>query len=113
MPPIINSAPDCITHVDEAKPPDDIADFIIQANYEDCAGFGTFMPGSTYGDDGTSAETLYYILTWVGIVVSIAVLVLWVVYENRQFIHHMARRRRAHGPEPGSPPQPGGHHEGI
>ena len=31
MPGIINSAPDCITHVEGAKPPDDIADFILQA----------------------------------------------------------------------------------
>jgi hypothetical protein len=113
MPLVFDSAPDCVTHVDQAKPPDDIADFIIQANYQDCAGFMTFGPGSTYGEDGTGAETIYYIITWVGIVVSIAVLVLWVIYENRQFIHHMAMRRGASAPAPGSPPEPGGHHEGI
>lgn len=112
MPLVISSAPDCITHVDEAKPADDIADFIIQANYQDCAGFMTFGPGSTYGDDGTGAETLYYVLTWLGIAVSILVLVAWVVYENRQFVQHMARRGRI-GPEAGSGPQPGGHHEGV
>ena len=49
MPLIINSAPDCITHVEGAKPADDSADFILQANYQDCAGFMTFGPGSTYG----------------------------------------------------------------
>ncbi len=45
MPAIINSAPDCITHVEGAKPADDVADFILQANYQDCAGFMTFGPG--------------------------------------------------------------------
>ena len=113
MPAIINSAPDCVTHVEGAKPADDIADFILQANYEDCAGFMTFGPGSTYGDDGTGAEGLYMILTWAGIVVSIAVLVAWVVYENRQFIHHMARRGLVVPPDSGPPPQPGGREPSI
>ena len=83
MPAIINSAPDCITHNEEANP-DDLADFILQDNFQDCAGFGTFMPGSTYGDEGQAAETLYMILTWVGIVVMVLVLVAWVLYENRR-----------------------------
>ena len=113
MPAIINSAPDCVTHVEGAKPADDIADFILQANYEDCAGFMTFGPGSTYGDDGTGAEGIYMILTWVGIVVSIAVLVAWVVYENRQFVQHMARRGLSGPPDPGPPPQPGGQEPSI
>ena len=30
------------------------------------------MPGSTYGEEGSSAETLYYILTWLGIIVTVA-----------------------------------------
>ena len=46
MPAIINSAPDCVTHVEGAKPADDTADFILQANYQDCAGFMTFGPGT-------------------------------------------------------------------
>ena len=66
MPLIINSAPDCITHNDVASTKD-LADFVLQNNYQDCAGFGTFMPGSTYGDGGSGAESLYMILTWVGI----------------------------------------------
>jgi hypothetical protein len=114
MPLVINSAPDCITHVDEAKPADDVADFILQANYQDCAGFMTFGPGSTYGDEGAGADSLYMILTWLGIVVTIAVLVAWVVYENRQFIHHMARRGAGViPPDPGPPPQPGGREPSI
>jgi hypothetical protein len=84
MPLVIDSAPDCITHVEGAKPADDISDFILQANFEDCAGFMTFGPGSTYGDEGQAAETLYMILTWAGIVVMVLVLVAWVVYENRR-----------------------------
>ncbi len=38
MPAIIDSAPDCIIHVSGAKPPDDSADFILQAAYQKCAG---------------------------------------------------------------------------
>ena len=54
MPAIIDSAPSCITSVAGAKPADDSADFIIQAAYENCAGFMTFGPGSTYGDEGAA-----------------------------------------------------------
>lgn len=108
MPGLIDSSPACVTNNEGARPADDAADFIIQANYEDCAGIMTFGPGSTYGEDGTGAETAYMILTWLGIVVMVAVLVAWVVYENRQLIRHVARFS---GPRPaaeGPPPQPGG-----
>ena len=99
MPLIIDSAPDCITH-EEALSADDLADFILQDNFKDCAGFGTFMPGSTYGEDGSSAETLYMILTWVGIAVMVIVLVAWVIYENRRLLgasRASARRARRSG----------------
>jgi hypothetical protein len=105
MPGIINSAPDCVTHNEGAKPADDIADFIIQANYQDCAGFMTFGPGSTYGDEGTGADSLYMIITWVGIVVMVAVLIGWVIYENRRLIAAVAGVRPTTPQEP--PPQPG------
>ena len=84
MPAIIDSAPDCITNVGGAKPADDSADFIIQAAYENCAGFMTFGPGSTYGDEGAGAAGAYYVLTCIGIAVMVAVLVYWVVWENRR-----------------------------
>jgi hypothetical protein len=106
MPLIIDSAPDCVTH-NEGASTDDLADFILQDNYQDCAGFGTFMPGSTYGDGGTGAETAYMVLTWVGIVVMVAVLVWWVVYENRRLIQAAMLERRVHSPKEGPPPQPG------
>ena len=94
MPAIIDSAPDCITHEagTEAARVDDSADFILQNNYQDCAGFGTFMPGSTYGPEGESAETAYYILTWLGIAFMVAVLVTWVVWEHRHLIAYAAHR---------------------
>ena len=59
MPGIINSAPDCVTHAagSEKARVDDSADFILQDDYSDCAGFMTFGPGSTYGDEGTGADT--------------------------------------------------------
>jgi hypothetical protein len=111
MPAIIDSSPDCVTNNEGGEQfAEDGADFILQANYQDCAGFGTFMPGSTYGDDGSGAETLYMILTWLGIFVTLAVLAAWVVYENRQLIKHVGRFSL--GPtkmDPdGPPPQPGG-----
>jgi hypothetical protein len=110
MPAIIDSAPDCITHAagSEAARVEDSADFILQANFQDCAGFGTFMPGSTYGEDGSGAETLYMIVTWLGIVVMVAVLVGWVLYENRRLIAAVAGFGAAERPAGGPPPQPGG-----
>lgn len=109
MPGIINSAPDCITQGagSESGRVDDSADFILQANYEDCAGIMTFGPGSTYGEDGSGAETIYMILTWLGIVVTLLALVAWALYENRQLIRHVARFSRTQ-PAGGPPPQPGG-----
>jgi hypothetical protein len=107
MPAIINSAPDCITHK-EGSSADDLADFILQDNYQDCAGFGTFMPGSTYGEDGSGAETAYMILTWVGIAVMVAVLVAWVLYENRRLIAAVVGARGGESPMAGPPAQPGG-----
>jgi hypothetical protein len=107
MPLLIDSAPDCIKG-GEHYSADDLADFILQDNYKDCAGFGTFMPGSTYGDDGTGAETLYMILTWVGIVVMVAVLVAWVLYENRRLVQASLGFTQAEPPAGGPPPQPGG-----
>ena len=91
MPLIIDSSPSCVTNNEGAEPADDSADFILQANYEECAGFMTFGPGSTYGDEGAAAETLYYVLTWLGIVATAVALVAWVIYENRQLIAHVAR----------------------
>jgi|SRR6188474_3299493 len=110
MPAIINSAPDCITHKEGANA-DDLADFVLQDNFQDCAGFGTFMPGSTYGEDGSGAESIYMIVTWLGIVVMVAVLVAWVIYENRRLIAAVAgvSVTGTHIPDvPGTTPQPGG-----
>jgi hypothetical protein len=107
MPLLIDSAPDCITH-NEGADAKDLADFVLQGNFKDCAGFGTFMPGSTYGDDGTGAQTLYMIVTWLGIVVMIAVLVAWVVYENRRLVQASLGFTQAEPPATGPPPQPGG-----
>jgi hypothetical protein len=102
MPALINSSPSCVIEREGATPADDSADFILQARYEDCAGFMTFGPGSTYGDEGAAAETVYYILTWLGIVVMVAALIAWVVYENRRLIAQAIRLR---GREPIEPPQ--------
>ena len=112
MPLLIDSSPSCIVSNEVAKPADDSADFILQANFQDCTGFMTFGPGSTYGDEGTAAETAYYILTVLGIIVTIAALVLWVVYENRQLVGHVARFRQRGPTFGGPPPQPGTPSEG-
>jgi hypothetical protein len=107
MPAIINSAPDCVTHTEGAKPADDIADFILQANYQDCAGFMTFGPGSTYGDGGTGAAGSYLVLPWIGIAFMVAVLVAWVVFENRRVLAYAAANALGRGPTDEPPPQPG------
>jgi hypothetical protein len=96
MPLLIDSAPDCIVHHEHSSAKD-LADFVLQDNFDKCAGFGTFMPGSTYGDDGTGAETVYMIVTWVGIAVMVAVLVYWVVWENRRLMNWDAQRAPAEG----------------
>jgi hypothetical protein len=93
MPGIIDSAPSCITAVDGAKPADDSADFILQAAYENCAGIMTFGPGSTYGEGGAGAAGAYYVLTWIGIIVMVAVLAAWVWAENRRLHGHRLRLR--------------------
>jgi hypothetical protein len=85
MPGIIDSAPDCVTRVQEASA-DDMADFILQANYQDCAGFMTFGPGSTYGEEGAAAATSYYVLLGVAGLVMVAVFILWVLAENRELV---------------------------
>jgi hypothetical protein len=93
MPAIIDSAPECVTSVNGALPADDSADFIIQAAYENCAGIMTFGPGTVYGEDGAAAAGAYYVLTWIGIIVTLLVLVGWVLYEQRMLIRHVARLR--------------------
>jgi hypothetical protein len=110
MPAVIDSSPDCVVSREGMTPADDSADFILQARYEDCAGFMTFGPGSTYGDEGAAADTAYYILTWLGIVAMIAVLLVWVILENRRLVAHAARLRGRPwhvGPQAPAPPQPG------
>jgi hypothetical protein len=106
MPAVIDSSPDCVTSVEGAEPADDSADFILQANYEDCAGFMTFGPGTTYGEGGAAADTAYYVLTWIGIAFMVAALIAWVVVENRRLIVHSAQLglRRLGGREGGEPP---------
>ncbi len=98
MPAIIDSAPSCIAHVSGAKPADDSADFILQAAYQKCQGIMTFGHGTVYGDGGASATTSYYVLTWIGIVVSLLVIAAWVLYEDRRLWTHVARiRARGNG----------------
>jgi hypothetical protein len=108
MPGIINSAPDCIVHK-EGYNADDIADFVLQDNFKDCAGFMTFGPGSTYGDGGVGANGAYMVLTWVGIVFMVVALVGWVAYENRRVLAYAAANALGRGgpPADGPPPQPG------
>ncbi len=107
MPAIINSAPDCVTHVEGAKPADDVADFILQANYQDCAGFMTFGPGSTYGDEGAGAAGSYMVLTWLGIAFMVLVFVAWIAFENRRLIDFTVRNALGRAPTDQPPPQPG------
>ena len=107
MPAIIDSAPDCIIHINGARPADDSADFILQAAYLKCQGIMTFGPGSTYGKDGTGAAGSYMVLTWLGIIVMVAVIVAWVLYEDRRLWRHVARiRARDHSKPLAGPTDP-------
>jgi hypothetical protein len=92
MPAVIDSAPDCVSREagTETARVDDSADFILQANFEDCAGFMTFGPGTVYGESG--AETAYYVLTYIGIAFTVAVLLAWVLYERRRLLAYAASR---------------------
>lgn len=100
MPAIIDSAPECITDVNGAKPADDIADFVVQAPYQECAGIMTFGPGATYGAEGAAAAASYYVLTWLGIAVMIGALVCWVVWEHRRLSHHALSLENARSESP-------------
>jgi hypothetical protein len=64
MPAIIDSSPSCVASIGGAEPADDSADFVVGAAYEECAGFGTFMPGSTYGEEGAGAAGAYMAIVW-------------------------------------------------
>jgi hypothetical protein len=107
MPAIINSAPDCVVHK-EGFDGDDVADFIVNNNYADCAGFMTFGPGSTYGEEGAGAAGAYMVLTWIGIAFMVAVFVGWIVYENRRLLTFVAGNvLGSRAPTGDTPPQPG------
>ena len=108
MPAIIDSAPDCVSSdlgTNESRVADS-ADFVMGDPYADCAGFMTFGPGSTYGPDGVGAETAYMVLTWVGIVFMVAVLLYWMVYENRKLVAYALGKRDVTPdvPQPGMTP---------
>jgi hypothetical protein len=106
MPAIINSAPDCIVHA-EGYDGDDVADFIVNNNYADCAGFMTFGPGSTYGEEGVGAATAYMALTWIGIAVMVIVFIAWIVSEKRRLEGFAATGLVQPGGTDEPPPSPG------
>jgi hypothetical protein len=89
---IIDSAPSCVANIGGAEPADDSADFIVGAAYEQCAGIMTFGPGSTYGEEGAGAAGAYMVLVWIGIIVTVAVLVYWAYWENKRLTTWTAGR---------------------
>lgn len=94
MPAIIDSAPDCVSKdagTEEARVTDS-ADFVMGDPYTECAGFMTFGPGSTYGEEGIGAETAYMVLVWIGIVFMVFTLIAWMLYENRRLITYAKAR---------------------
>jgi hypothetical protein len=105
MPAIIDSTPDCITH-NQHYSGDDLADFILQDNYKDCAGFMTFGPGSTYGDGGVGATGAYMTLTWIGIVVMVIAFAAWMWYENYRLTTFAKTGHIPGPPLEGAPPSP-------
>ena len=97
---LIDSAPDCVISqevdgTDEASVTangEDSLDFVVGDNYftEECAGFGTFMPGSTYGEGGAGAEGAYMALVWIGIAFMVVALLGWVFYENKRLNNYVS-----------------------
>jgi hypothetical protein len=104
MPAIIDSAPDCVIHqqvdgTDEASVTangEDSLDFVVGDNYlseeTPCAGFMTFGPGSTYGEEGVGAGGAYMALTWIGIAVMVIVLIGWMAVENKRLVAYVRNR---------------------
>lgn len=93
---IIDSAPECVSKdagTEEARV-EDSADFVMGDPFQECAGFMTFGPGSTYGPEGVGAESLYMVLTWVGIAFMLFALIAWTLYENRRLITYAQARAR-------------------
>ena len=98
MPAIIDSAPDCVIHEEVdgtneasvAANGEDSLDFVVGDNYfseeTPCAGFMTFGPGSTYGEEGVGADGAYMALTWIGIAVMVIVLIGWMAVENKRLV---------------------------
>jgi hypothetical protein len=86
MPAVIDTSPACVNETegyvtDDGTGVADDADFILQANYADCAGFMTMGPGSTYGEDGVGGEGAYIALAWVGIAFMVVALIAFVLFE--------------------------------
>ncbi len=106
MPAIIDSAPDCVISgevdgTDEASVTaagEDSLDFVAGDNYfseeSPCAGFMTFGPGSTYGEEGVGGESAYIILTIVGMAFMVIALLGWVAYENTRLKTYVANGGR-------------------
>ena len=73
-------------------------DFVVGDNYfteeSPCAGFMTFGPGSTYGEEGTGAEGAYMALTWIGIAFMVIALLGWIIYENKRLQSYVANGGR-------------------
>jgi Na+-transporting methylmalonyl-CoA/oxaloacetate decarboxylase gamma subunit len=93
VPAVIDSSPECVQN-EQVYSADDVADFVVGDNYQECAGFMTFGPGATYGEEGVGAEGAYMVLTWIGIVFMVLVLVAWTLYENRRLLTYAAARLR-------------------
>jgi hypothetical protein len=94
VPALIDSSPECVVN-EQVYSEEDVADFVVGDNYQECAGFMTFGPGATYGEEGVGAEGAYMVLTWIGIVFMVFVLVAWTLYENRRLLTYAAARVRA------------------
>jgi hypothetical protein len=91
---IIDSAPDCISKdpgTEEARV-EDSADFVMGDPYVECAGFMTFGPGSTYGEEGVGAEGMYMVVVWLGIALMVFTVIAWMLYENRRLITYAKAR---------------------
>ena len=86
MPLLIDSSPDCIIARQGATPRGDDS---ATSSFSDIRGLRrlrTFVPGSTYGEDGSGAETGLLHRDLARHRVMVVMLIIWVVYENRRLV---------------------------
>ena len=94
MPAIIDSAPDCIVNIERCEARGRLRRLHPAGGVREVRGHHDVRPRHHLrrGWRG-AANGAYYVLTWIGIVVMVAVIVYWVIWENRRLMNFVNRAR--------------------